>query len=280
MARIRTIKPEFWSDGSIHRLSDSCALFFVALWNFSDDFGFFSCDTLDLSLKCPRWRSQSIHRMLCALSDAALIRIDSKHCVGQVLGWEHQRIKDRRASPWNNEKIEWDGKLPDAPRSQKNGLGKERSGRERKGEEYKPRAEIRRAETPTPDEVVDLFGSGEPIRDEKTLGSEIWDSYSNAIRTRYEITPIRNAKTSSQCKQLGERLGRDAIEVAAFFVAHPDAVLRRDQHPLGILLAKAETFHAQWQRREHTTFEDVKAQGDNYHERQLARLLAKPSVSP
>jgi len=39
MARIRTIKPEFWSDGAIIECSTNARLLFVGTWTFSDDAG-------------------------------------------------------------------------------------------------------------------------------------------------------------------------------------------------------------------------------------------------
>ncbi len=39
MARIRTIKPEFWTDEKILQISRDARLFFIALWNFADDNG-------------------------------------------------------------------------------------------------------------------------------------------------------------------------------------------------------------------------------------------------
>lgn len=39
MARIRTIKPEFWEDEKIGKLPILCRLFFIGCWNFADDFG-------------------------------------------------------------------------------------------------------------------------------------------------------------------------------------------------------------------------------------------------
>ncbi len=39
MARIRTIKPEFWSDEKLASLPRDCRLFFIGMWNFADDFG-------------------------------------------------------------------------------------------------------------------------------------------------------------------------------------------------------------------------------------------------
>jgi hypothetical protein len=39
MARIRTIKPDFWSDEKLTECSMSARLFFIGLWNFADDNG-------------------------------------------------------------------------------------------------------------------------------------------------------------------------------------------------------------------------------------------------
>ncbi len=39
MARIRTIKPDFWTDERLTECSLSARLFFIGLWNFSDDAG-------------------------------------------------------------------------------------------------------------------------------------------------------------------------------------------------------------------------------------------------
>jgi hypothetical protein len=39
MARIRTIKPDFWSDDTITECSVSARLLFIGLWNFADDAG-------------------------------------------------------------------------------------------------------------------------------------------------------------------------------------------------------------------------------------------------
>lgn len=39
MARIRTIKPEFWEDEKVGKLPLPCRLFFIGCWNFADDFG-------------------------------------------------------------------------------------------------------------------------------------------------------------------------------------------------------------------------------------------------
>ena len=61
MARIRTIKPDFWTDEKIVEISAFARLLFIGLWNFADDDGrmayspkkikmqIFPADTLDIS---------------------------------------------------------------------------------------------------------------------------------------------------------------------------------------------------------------------------------------
>lgn len=39
MSRIRTIKPSFWEDEKISKLSIPCRLFFIGTWNLADDLG-------------------------------------------------------------------------------------------------------------------------------------------------------------------------------------------------------------------------------------------------
>jgi len=39
MARIRTIKPEFWDDEKLSTIKRDARLLFIALWNFADDYG-------------------------------------------------------------------------------------------------------------------------------------------------------------------------------------------------------------------------------------------------
>ena len=40
MARIRTIKPEFWTDEKVVTLPFEARLLFIGMWNFCDDEGY------------------------------------------------------------------------------------------------------------------------------------------------------------------------------------------------------------------------------------------------
>jgi hypothetical protein len=97
MARIRSIKPEFWSSEQITACSRDARLLFIGLWNFSDDAGrhpfkpqqikseIFPGD--DLSL-------EQIHGLISELSVNGLItgyavdKVEYFH----ITGWHHQKI--------------------------------------------------------------------------------------------------------------------------------------------------------------------------------------------
>lgn len=51
MARIRTIKPDFWTDEKIVKLSPLARLLFIGLWNFVDDEGRMEFSLLGMKLK-------------------------------------------------------------------------------------------------------------------------------------------------------------------------------------------------------------------------------------
>ncbi len=97
MARIRTVKPEFWSSEQIMELSIDTRLLFIGMWNFCDDGGnhpasmktlkaeIFPSDNIDL---------KEIRRMLDELSTNNLLCLyenEGKYYF-HVSGWHHQRI--------------------------------------------------------------------------------------------------------------------------------------------------------------------------------------------
>lgn len=97
MARIRSIKPEFWTSAQVMECSTNARLMFIGMWNFADDAGrmplsprtikaqVFPSDDLD---------SEAITRMLSELSENGLIRVyvvDGKQYL-EITGWSHQRI--------------------------------------------------------------------------------------------------------------------------------------------------------------------------------------------
>ena len=97
MARIRSIKPEFWSSKQVTKCSLNARLLFIGLWNFCDDAGrhplkldeiktnIFPGDDID---------SATVQGMLGELSVNGLIETyvvaDQEYL--QVTGWHHQKI--------------------------------------------------------------------------------------------------------------------------------------------------------------------------------------------
>lgn len=97
MARIRTIKPEFWTSEQVMECSMSARLLFIGLWNFCDDEGrhplapkqikalIFPGDDLPVS---------DVSRMLVELSANGLIKtyVVEGRDYFYISGWRHQKI--------------------------------------------------------------------------------------------------------------------------------------------------------------------------------------------
>ena len=105
MARIRTIKPEFWTDKKIIRLSRDARLFFIGLWNFADDNGVLEADPLQLKAWIfpvdPDIGIEEIEKFLAELEKLELIKIYEINGTSYI--WiknfsKHQKIDRPRKS--------------------------------------------------------------------------------------------------------------------------------------------------------------------------------------
>ena len=97
MARIRTIKPEFWASEQVMECSPIARLLFIGLWNFCDDGG--NHVDSDRTIKAEIFpgddiSSQDVRRLLDELSSNGLISLYSSNGKGfiHVTGWQHQKI--------------------------------------------------------------------------------------------------------------------------------------------------------------------------------------------
>lgn len=98
MARIRTIKPEFWSSEQVMECSPIARLLFIGLWNFCDDAGNHVASAKTIKAEIfpgDDIASTDVQRMLDELSSNSLIAFytnGSKDYL-HVTGWEkHQKI--------------------------------------------------------------------------------------------------------------------------------------------------------------------------------------------
>lgn len=141
MARIRSIKPEFWSDASIVRLPFEYRLLFQGMWNFADDAGFIENDPVQIKLHVFPADSVDVAKGIRALKTAGLIevvRLDGKSVI-RIANWKHQRIDKPQPSKFSALYAEYQG-LSAIPRtfqerSQNVPAGGDRKGKERIGKE-------------------------------------------------------------------------------------------------------------------------------------------------
>lgn len=103
MARIRSIKPEFWTSEQIMECSTNARLLFIGIWNFCDDAGRHPMTPKQLKalvFPADAFSPSDVQGMLDELSTNGLIEpyaVDGKEYF-KVTGWQHQKI-DRPQSP-------------------------------------------------------------------------------------------------------------------------------------------------------------------------------------
>lgn len=94
MARIRTIKPEFWTSSDVVRCSRDARLLFIGLWSFCDDAGRHPADAVRLKMEVFPADVIDVAPLLDELTAAGLIvQYEAKgKPYWQVTGWRHQRL--------------------------------------------------------------------------------------------------------------------------------------------------------------------------------------------
>src|SRR5690606_28642952 len=160
MARIRSIKPEFWTSEQITECSPNARLLFVGLWTFSDDNGIHPASAKRLKMEVfpsDDLTQSDISSLVDELLSAGLLihyEVDG-HGYWQVTGWHHQRIDQptfryplpdgtlprnvrRRFAEPNSPNAHGTNSEPDSPNDRRlfdKRSGWERSGVERRGKE-------------------------------------------------------------------------------------------------------------------------------------------------
>ncbi len=90
-------------------------------------------------------------------------------------------------------------------------------------------------------------------KEEKSLGTEIYDAYKAKFQEKVGVAPVRNAKVNRQCADLATRLGVEGIGVVEFYFTLKDPNIIRMNFPLGWLLMNCESVHASWKKGRHLT---------------------------
>jgi hypothetical protein len=97
MARIRTIKPEFFVSEQVAEVSPTCRLLFVGMWLFCDDAGIHPASAKQLKMEVfpgDQCTSEQIAEMIDELLRVGLlIEYEAEgRSYWQVTGWHHQKI--------------------------------------------------------------------------------------------------------------------------------------------------------------------------------------------
>lgn len=102
MARIRTIKPEFWTNERVMECSLTARLLFIGMWNFADDLGRLALAAKTLKAQIfpsDDISSENILGMIHELSANGLVltyEVEGRNYL-QIVGWQHQRIDKPQA---------------------------------------------------------------------------------------------------------------------------------------------------------------------------------------
>lgn len=99
--RIRSIKPAFWTDKTIARLSIGARLAYIGMWNLADDAGWFEWDIEEMAaqLFCyevPKRRERDLARWAQELFDAGRVQVSACGHARIPTFTEHQHLSGRR----------------------------------------------------------------------------------------------------------------------------------------------------------------------------------------
>ena len=114
MARIRTLKPEFWKHEDLSALPEATHLLAAALLNYSDDFGYFNANPRLIQAECLPLRepSVSVPESLRSLQTINFIELGTgptDRRYGRVVNFtEHQRVSHPTPSKIADLSIVWD----------------------------------------------------------------------------------------------------------------------------------------------------------------------------
>lgn len=194
MARIRTIKPEFFRHSDLYRAEIETKLplrlAFAGLWTACDREGRFKWKPEELKLDCLPFDNVDFSRVIDALWSRGFIEkyTSEGKFYGFVPSWnDHQHINNRESesnipNPYESEILTCEARVNDT--SDTCTRGKERKGKEgeRKGKEFTP---------PTLDEVILYFKENNYS---EQAAKKMFQSYSVANWVDSKGNPVKNWK--------------------------------------------------------------------------------------
>lgn len=204
MARIRTIKPEFWTHEAIMECSMNARLLFIGMWNFADDAGRLKNSPTSLKaqiLPSDNLTSRNIHELIMELSvnkRVVLYTVDNTDYI-QIRGWDNQKIN--RPNP---------SKLPPPPLNNSNtthGVINEPHPPEGKGREKEGRGREKKEATASETEPF-LRAPAHEASTDSAAAEEILEKEKTETKPKNPAVEIITAFDASRVAAFGENQAR------------------------------------------------------------------------
>ncbi len=151
MARIRSVKPEFWTSAQVLECSPNARLLFIGLWNFCDDYGRHPYSPKQCKAEifpADPFTANQIEAMLLELEKNNLIEVygheDTEYFY--VTGWHHQRIDKPQKPKYPDPFDEHSDMLPRSIPPDRIGEDKIREERKRVGDSQQSKKEVSKKE--------------------------------------------------------------------------------------------------------------------------------------
>lgn len=102
MARIRSFKPELWTDSTVVALSPLARLLWIGSWSFADDYGCMPADALQLKLRVLPAESCDPEPLIAELLQAEVLEerfSEAGERFWHITNWEKHQKVEKRAQP-------------------------------------------------------------------------------------------------------------------------------------------------------------------------------------
>lgn len=256
MARIRTIKPEFFRHEALQDLEIANPgmypmMVFEALWGHCDSKGRFEWKPRMLKLDILPFLPFNMADTLAILENAGMLHrylVDGKE-YGVIETFEkHQRLSGKELtegekfpSPNEDESGKRRGSVGEIPESQE-GKGKER--------EEEGKGVVAASTESATEKSLPVAIAPAPEKADTELQAcckATWGMYSAGYEHRYQAKPVRNTKVNALVKQFVQRIGfEESPLIAEWFVSHPGGYYVGRMHDFGCLLHDAEKLRTEW----------------------------------
>jgi hypothetical protein len=217
MARIRTIKPDFWTDEKLAECSRDARLLFIGTWNFADDEGRMEFSVKRLKMQIFPGDDIDVTPLVDELAKHKLVilyRIGERDYLSIPNFKKHQRVDKPRAStipaPLGADS-QIPGMIPEHSQNHRGGLATEWKGREWNGS---------KTISSNPD------GFDQTVR-------AIFDYYLERTERNpktYELTDARKKKAMTRLKECVQKTGGDLEKAKELMKLAIDGLVASDWH--------------------------------------------------